>query len=47
MVARDLPGRKGPHVVDLTDDRVLAPGVYLVRLEQGKEARTARAVFVR
>ena len=37
----------GGHVVDLAAGRPLAPGLYLVRLTQGGEARTARVVVTR
>jgi tripartite motif-containing protein 71 len=37
----------GPHVVDLASGRTLAPGLYLVRLSQGTQARVARVVVIR
>ena len=48
IVAREV-GEVGPgnHVLNLADDRPLAPGVYLLRLTQGGRFLTARAVIVR
>ena len=37
----------GEHAVDLAQGRTLAPGVYLVRLTQGAEARTSRVAMLR
>ena len=36
----------GQHVVDLAAGRSIPPGVYLVRLTQGHDARTLRAVIL-
>jgi hypothetical protein len=36
----------GRHVVDLAGERRLAAGVYLVRLTQGGQQRTTRAVVL-
>ena len=48
ILARDV-GRlgAGEHVVDLTEGRRLAPGIYLLRLTRGDESVTARAVVIR
>lgn len=51
----DVSGRRiashevgaGRHTLDLGAGRRLAPGLYLVRLTQGANARTARAVVLR
>jgi hypothetical protein len=37
----------GSHTVDLTPQRALAPGVYLLRLTQGERTATARAAVVK
>ena len=37
----------GSHVVTLGEDRRLAPGVYLLRLSNGSQSLTARAVILR
>jgi hypothetical protein len=37
---------EGSHVVDVARGRALAPGVYLVRLAQGFESRTARVAVI-
>ncbi len=53
----DLAGRRvaeravgglgaGPHAVELAPGRLLAPGVYVVRLTQGTDARTIRQVVL-
>ena len=36
----------GPHSVDLSRDRVLPTGLYLVRLTQGPNVRTTRAAVL-
>ena len=36
----------GSHVIDLAAGRRLAPGLYMVRLTQGVQVRTARAVIL-
>jgi hypothetical protein len=48
ILARDVGALgAGEHVVDLTEGRRLAPGVYLLRLTRGNESVTSRAVVVR
>jgi hypothetical protein len=37
----------GPHALDLGHGRDLAPGLYLVRLTQGTNTRTARVAVIR
>lgn len=48
ITTRDV-GALGPgeHVVNLTEGRRLAPGVYMLRLTRGGESLTARAVVIR
>jgi hypothetical protein len=48
-VAEREVGSLGPgrHLLSLTAARDLAPGVYWLRLRQGEQARTARAVVLR
>jgi hypothetical protein len=53
LAGRRLAGREvgtlgpGNHLVDLAQDRTLAPGVYLLRLTRGGRALSSRAVVVR
>jgi hypothetical protein len=48
VTGRDAGGLgAGAHVLDVGEGVALAPGLYLVRLAQGGEARTARAVITR
>jgi hypothetical protein len=47
VAARTLAGRTGAHVVRLDETRGLDPGVYVVRLTQGREARTRRVTVLR
>jgi len=48
VAARDVgPMGAGRHTIHLGEDRVLAPGLYLVRLRQGTDARVARAVVLK
>jgi hypothetical protein len=47
IASRDVGGLgAGRHVVDLVRERKLAAGVYLVRLTQGAQQRTTRAVVL-
>ena len=48
LVARREIGALGAghHVVDLASDRPLAPGLYLVRLRQGANARVSRVMVI-
>jgi hypothetical protein len=48
IAARDVGSLgAGEHLVNLTEGRKLAPGVYLLRLTRGSESVTARAVVIR
>jgi hypothetical protein len=48
MVAVDVGALGvGIHTVDLAAARHLSPGLYLVRLTQGANVRTARVVVVK
>ena len=48
LIARESVGPgPGNHVVGLAKDRVLAPGIYLVRLTHGKLSRSTRVVVER
>ncbi|HXJ67509.1 MAG TPA: T9SS type A sorting domain-containing protein, partial [Verrucomicrobiae bacterium] len=48
IVARDVGALgAGEHLVNLTEGRRLAPGVYMLRLTRGDESLTARAVVIR
>jgi hypothetical protein len=48
MLSRDV-GSLGPglHTMDLAQQQVFRPGLYLMRLTRGNETRTARAVVIR
>jgi hypothetical protein len=47
ILARNVGGLgAGSHVVNLSRDRTLRPGVYLLRLAQGSRSLTARAVII-
>ena len=48
VLARALDGLgAGPHEVPLDTGPRLAPGIYLVRLTEGRLSATARAVVIR
>ncbi|MBK7368238.1 MAG: Ig-like domain repeat protein [Candidatus Eisenbacteria bacterium] len=45
VASREVAGA-GPHAVELSQGRRLAPGLYLLRLAQGAQSRTQRVVVI-